>query len=73
VSSAKHSQFKYAHAMNPFFRSEARGLVFSATRVRGILAPSDSAAFDRPFDFTLGNELEAEWLRPRASRGELSS
>jgi hypothetical protein len=36
--------------------------------VQGRFKPThDSAAFDKP----LGHELEAEWLRPRASRGEL--
>ena len=80
---------------NPFSRSEAPELVFSAIYLRGSLAPSafpstgsglrfpplinhektalsDSAAFDKPLGHEpLGHELEAEWLRPRASRGEL--
>jgi hypothetical protein len=48
-------------------RRMAQGCGFPHSQVAKRTAPSDSAAFDKP----LGHELEAEWLRPRASRGEL--
>jgi hypothetical protein len=53
-------------------RPNGSGLRFPPLITHEKAAPSDSAAFDKPFDLTQGHE-RIEWLRPRARPGELST